>query len=205
MSSDGYKLGFCLGIIASIFIFIGYMIASFGDISNARKIEKNMENTVYLDLKNGRVVIRMLPNIAPKHVDRIKKLVRSGFYDGLPFYRVIDGFMAQCGDVSSEKKGVGEKKIPAEFTSKYSHKRGAVSMARSNDPNSADNQFFIVISDSDYLDGEYTIWGYVIDGMEYVDRIKKGDIINDGLVVNPDKIVKMSIASDVEMKKEKKE
>ena len=201
MSNDGYKLGFCFAIIASIFIFIGYMIASFGDISNARKIEANMENTVYLDLKDGRVVIRMLPNIAPKHVDRIKKLVRSGFYDGLPFYRVIDGFMAQCGDLSN-KKGIGEKKIPAEFTNKYSHKRGAVSMARSNDPNSADNQFFIVISDSDYLDGEYTIWGYVVDGMEYVDRIKKGNIVNDGLVVNPDKIIKMSIASDVEMKKE---
>ena len=144
MSDNGYKLGFCFAIAASIFVFIGYVIASFGDISKARKIETNMENTLYLDLKDGRVVIRMLPNIAPKHVNRIKKLVRSGFYNGLPFYRVIDGFMAQAGDFS-ESKNEGGEKIMAEFTNKYSHKRGAVSMARSEDPNSADNQFFIVI------------------------------------------------------------
>ncbi len=157
-----------------------------------------MENTLYIDLKDGRVVVRMLPNIAPKHVARIKELVRSGFYDGLTFHRVIDGFMAQGGDPLGDGTGGSGEKIPAEFTNKYSHKRGAVSMARSNDPNSADSQFFIVTTDSLYLDGQYTIWGYVIDGMEYVDKIKKGDVMNDGIVNKPDKIIKMSIAADVE-------
>ena len=192
--------GFFYSLFASVLFVIGYMTLS-DDYATAKKIETNMENTLYMDLKDGRVVIRMLPNIAPKHVARIKELVRSGFYDGLTFHRVIEGFMAQGGDPLGNGTGGSGKTIPAEFTNKYSHKRGAVSMARSNELNSADSQFFIVTNDSTYLDGQYTIWGYVIEGMEFVDNIKKGSILENGLVRNPDKIIKMTIASDVEKKK----
>ena len=159
-----------------------------------------MENTLYLDLKDGRVVIRMLPDVAPKHVARIKELVRSGFYNGLTFHRVIGDFMAQGGDPNGNGTGGTGKKIPAEFTKKYSHKRGAVSMARAQNIDSADSQFFIVTADSTYLDGQYTIWGYVVSGMEFVDNIKRGNPMQDGLVQNPDKIIKMTIASDVKGK-----
>ena len=192
--------GFFYSLFASVLFVIGYMTLS-DDYATAKKIETNMENTLYMDLKDGRVVIRMLPNIAPKHVERIKELVRSGFYDGLTFHRVIEGFMAQGGDPLGNGTGGSGKTIPAEFTNKYSHKRGAVSMARSNELNSADSQFFIVTNDSTYLDGQYTIWGYVVEGMEFVDNIKKGSILENGLVKNPDKIIKMTIASDVERKK----
>ena len=135
-----FKGAFC----ALIVCFIGcVMVFALSDrFANARKIENNLENTLYLDLKDGRVVIRMLPNIAPKHCDRIKELVRSGFYNGLTFHRVIEGFMAQGGDPLGNGTGGSGKNIPAEFTKKYSHKRGAVSMARASDPNSADSQFF---------------------------------------------------------------
>ena len=182
-----------VGLISVITIF-----AMSDKFANARKIETNLENTIYLDLKDGRVVIRMLPNIAPKHCARIKELVRQGFYDGLTFHRVIEDFMAQGGDPLGNGTGGSGKNIPAEFTNKYSHKRGAVSMARAQDINSADSQFFIVLADSTYLDGQYTIWGYVVDGMEFVDKIKKGDTLKNGLVDNPDKIIKMSVASDIE-------
>jgi len=192
---------FC-ALFASVLFFIGYITLS-DNFATAKKIETNIENTLYLDLKDGRVVIRMLPNVAPKHVARIKELVRQGFYDGLTFHRVIEGFMAQGGDPLGNGTGGSGKNIPAEFTMKYSHKRGAVSMARAGDPNSADSQFFIVTNDSAYLDGQYTIWGYVVEGMEYVDNIKKGNIIENGIVKNPDKIIKMSIASDVERKNRK--
>ena len=192
--------GFFYSLFASVLFVIGYMTLS-DDYATAKKIETNMENTLYMDLKDGRVVIRMLPNIAPKHVARIKELVRSGFYDGLTFHRVIEGFMAQGGDPLGNGTGGSGKTIPAEFTNKYSHKRGAVSMARSNELNSADSQFFIVTNDSTYLDGQYTIWGYVVEGMEFVDNIKKGSILENGLVKNPDKIIKMTIASDAERKK----
>ena len=142
----------------------------------------------------------MLPEIAPKHVARIKELVRQGFYNGLVFHRVIEDFMVQGGDPTGTGAGGSGVKIPAEFSMKYSHKRGVVSMARAQDINSADSQFFIVLADSTYLDGQYTIWGYVVSGMEFVDKIKKGNLISNGLVQDPDKIIKMSIASDVEKK-----
>ena len=200
MKLSSIMKGFIGSLVVSILIFVGYMTLS-DNFATAKKIETNIENTLYMDLKDGRVVIRMLPNVAPKHVARIKELVREGFYDGLTFHRVIEGFMAQGGDPLGNGTGGSGKNIPAEFTQKYSHKRGAVSMARASDPNSADSQFFIVTSDSTYLDGQYTIWGYVVEGMEFVDNIKKGNIIDNGLVNNPDKIIKMSIASDVEKKK----
>lgn len=198
MRKSNFFKGFFVAIGLSCIVCFTYMNST--KMGLARKIETNMENTLYLDLKDGRVVIRMLPDVAPKHVARIKELVRSGFYNGLTFHRVIEGFMAQGGDPLGNGTGGSGKKIPAEFTKKYSHKRGAVSMARAQDPNSADSQFFIVTADSTYLDGQYTIWGYVVSGMEFVDNIKKGNSMQNGLVQDPDKIVKMTIASDVKGK-----
>ena len=153
------------------------------------------ENTLYLDLKDGRVIIELLPQVAPKHVARIKELVRQGFYDGIVFHRVIDGFMAQTGDPTGTGMGGSGKKLPAEFNSEP-HVRGTVSMARAMDPNSADSQFFICFADARFLDRQYTVWGKVTSGMEFVDKIKKGDSRQNGTVSNPDKIVKMQVAAD---------
>ena len=153
------------------------------------------ENTLYLDLKDGRVVIELLPKAAPKHVARIKELVRQGFYDGIVFHRVIDGFMAQTGDPLGTGMGGSGKKLAAEFNSEP-HVRGTVSMARAMDPNSADSQFFICFADARFLDRQYTVWGKVVSGMEFVDKIKKGDPNRNGVVYNPDKSVKMQVAAD---------
>ncbi len=153
------------------------------------------ENTLYLDLKDGRVIIELLPKVAPKHVARIKELVRQGFYDGIVFHRVIDGFMAQTGDPLGTGMGGSGKKLAAEFNSEP-HVRGTVSMARAMDPNSADSQFFICFADARFLDRQYTVWGKVVSGMEFVDKIKKGDPNRNGVVYNPDKIVKMQVAAD---------
>ena len=158
---------------------------------------QDYENIVYMKLKDGMVVIELFPDKAPKHVEQIKRLVRSGFYDGLTFHRVIDGFMVQGGDPKGDGTGGSGKKIPAEF-SKVPHKRGILSMARAQDPNSADSQFFIVLKDSPFLDGQYTVFGRVISGMEFVDKIKKGNPSQNGTVLNPGKIISMAIASDVE-------
>jgi peptidylprolyl isomerase len=158
---------------------------------------QDYENIVYMKLKDGMVVIELFPDKAPKHIEQIKRLARSGFYDGLMFHRVIDGFMVQGGDPKGDGTGGSGKKIPAEF-SKVPHKRGILSMARAQDPNSADSQFFIVLKDSPFLDGQYTVFGRVISGMEFVDKIKKGNPSQNGTVINPDKIISMAIASDVE-------
>lgn len=162
---------------------------------------RDMENTLYLQLKDGRVVIEMFPDKAPKHVARIKELVREKFYDGIVFHRVIEGFMAQAGDPTGTGAGGSDKlNIPAEFSG-LSHTRGTVSMARrGNDVNSANSQFFIVFKDSDFLDGQYTIWGRVVEGMEFVDKIKRGEGQN-GMVQDPDKIITLQVAADVEPKK----
>lgn len=157
----------------------------------------DLENTLYLDLKDGRVVIELRPDLAPNHVKRIKELTRQGFYDGVVFHRVIDGFMAQTGDPTGTGMGGSGQKLNAEFNSEP-HVRGAVSMARAGDPNSADSQFFIVLADSNFLDNQYTVWGKVTSGMEFVDKIKKGDSNNNGAVSNPDKIIKMQVAADAE-------
>ncbi|MGE3714342.1 MAG: peptidylprolyl isomerase [Alphaproteobacteria bacterium] len=154
------------------------------------------ENTLYMTLKTGRVTIEMRPDLAPNHVARIKELTRKGFYDGLTFHRVIEGFMAQTGDPKGDGTGGSGQNIKAEFNKEH-HGRGAVSMARAGDPNSADSQFFIVFSDAPHLDGQYTYWGKVTDGMEHVDRIKKGDAYDNGAVKNPDTIIKMQVAADV--------
>lgn len=149
-----------------------------------------LENTLYLDLKDGRVVIEMLPNLAPKHVARIKELVRQGFYNGLKFHRVIPGFMAQGGDPAGTGTGGSGQKIPAEFSSEP-FKRGIVGMARSNDPNSGDSQFFIMFDEGAFLNNQYTVWGRVVSGMEYVDNIAPGE---PPMVA--DTIVKMQLAAD---------
>ncbi|MDO8840335.1 MAG: peptidylprolyl isomerase [Parvibaculum sp.] len=151
---------------------------------------KDPENTLIMEIPHGKVVIELRPDLAPKHVARIKELAREGFYDGIAFHRVIDGFMAQGGDPTGTGSGGSGKKIPAEF-SKEPHVRGTCSMARTQDPNSADCQFFICFGDTAFLDGQYTVWGQVISGMDAVDKIKRGEPVRD-----PDRIVKMRVAAD---------
>lgn len=155
------------------------------------------ENTLYLDIPAGRVVIQMRSDLAPGHVARIKELVRKGFYDGLAFHRVIPGFMAQTGDPNGDGTGGSGQKLKAEFSDEH-HVRGTVSMARrGNDVNSGDSQFFICFADATYLDGQYTIWGQVVSGMEFVDKINAGTSSNNGAVADPTKIVKIQVAADV--------
>jgi len=154
------------------------------------------DNVLFLDLASGRVVIEMRPDLAPGHVARIKELVREGFYDGVKFHRVIEGFMAQTGDPTGTGRGGSGKKLRAEFSSEP-HVRGTLSMARSRDPDSADSQFFIVLDDAPHLDGQYTVWGKVVEGMEFVDAIKLGRGGN-GIVRDPDIVVRALIAADVD-------
>jgi peptidylprolyl isomerase len=151
----------------------------------------DLENTLYMDTTHGRVTIKLRPDLAPGHVARIKELAREGFYDGTPFHRVIEGFMAQGGDPTGTGTG-GSKKpnLKAEF-SKVPHVRGVCSMARSNDPNSANSQFFICFDDAGFLDNKYTVWGEVTSGMEHVDKIKRGEPVR-----NPDRVVKLQVAAD---------
>ena len=153
---------------------------------------RDLENTLYLDLKDGRVVIELLPDAAPKHVERIKKLTREGFYDGIIFHRVIEGFMAQTGDPTGT--GMGGSEYPdlrAEF-SRIPFERGTLGMARSQHPDSANSQFFICFDSASFLNGQYTVWGQVVEGMEHVDKIAHGEPPAD-----PDKIVRMVVAADV--------
>lgn len=156
----------------------------------------DLENTLYLQLKDGQVVIELFPELAPNHVKRIKELVRQGFYDGVVFHRVIDGFMAQTGDPTGTGSSGSGQKINAEFSNEH-HVRGTVSMARAASPNSADSQFFICFADAQFLDGQYTIWGKVVSGMEFVDKIKKGDSGDNGSVTDPDKVISIKVAADV--------
>ena len=154
------------------------------------------ENTLYLELPAGRVVIQLRPDLAPTHVARIKELVRQKFYDGLSFHRVIPGFMAQTGDPKGDGTGGSGQKLKAEF-SKESHVRGTVSMARAASPDSGDSQFFICFDTAPHLDGQYTVWGKVVEGMNHVDAIKAGGAFNNGTVKDPTKIVTMRVAADV--------
>ncbi|MBW8270021.1 peptidylprolyl isomerase [Caldovatus aquaticus] len=158
------------------------------------------ENTLILELKDGRVTIELLPQLAPRHVERIKILARRGFYDGTPFHRVIPGFMAQGGDPTGTGTGGSDlPNLPAEFSppSRARFLRGTCGMARTADPNSANSQFFIMFAPAPHLDGQYTIWGRVVAGMEAVDRIKPGDPARGGLVSNPDRIRSMKVAADI--------
>ena len=149
------------------------------------------ENTLIMQLESGPVTIRLRPDLAPGHVQRIKELAREGFYDGVVFHRVIDGFMAQGGDPTGRGTGGSNKpNLKAEF-SREPHVRGVCSMARTSDPNSANSQFFIVFDDATFLDNQYTVWGEVIDGMDHVDALPKGEPPR-----NPGKIVSMKVAAD---------
>jgi peptidylprolyl isomerase len=149
------------------------------------------ENTLVLTLDSGPVTIELRPDLAPKHVERIKELAREGFYDGVVFHRVIPGFMAQGGDPTGTGSGGSDKpNLPAEF-SKEPHARGACSMARTSNPNSANSQFFICFDDASFLDGQYTVWGKVTEGMEHVDALPKGEPPRQ-----PGKIVSMKVAAD---------
>jgi cyclophilin family peptidyl-prolyl cis-trans isomerase len=154
------------------------------------------QNTIYLDTKDGRVTIRLRPDLAPKHVAQIKALTKRGFYDGVVFHRVIDGFMAQTGDPTGTGTGRSDlPNVPAEFT-QTPYKRGSVGMARSQSPDSANSQFFICYEGCGPLTGQYTLFGEVVSGMDIVDKIKKGSAAANGQVQNPDKIVKMQLAAD---------
>jgi peptidylprolyl isomerase len=152
---------------------------------------KDPENTLILETSKGRAVISLRPDLAPNHVARIKELARKGFYDGTPFHRVIEGFMAQGGDPTGTGTGGSGKKLKAEFN-RQPHKRGTASMARAQSPDSADSQFFICFGDAGFLDGQYTVWGEVIEGMENIDKFKRGEPVRE-----PDRIVSMKVAADV--------
>lgn len=168
--------------------------------TRAKKIKhsydvKDAENSLVLKLKDGDVVIEMLADVAPNHVARIKELVRAGFYNGLKFHRVIEGFMAQTGCPNGTGTGGTGKKLKAEFN-KTPHQRGTVSMARAADINSGDSQFFICFNECGWLDGQYTVWGMVTAGMEHVDAIKKGSS-GSGAVNDPDEIISMTVVADI--------
>jgi peptidylprolyl isomerase len=161
-------------------------------------LSADLENTLYLDVKAGRVTIILRPDLAPKHVAQIKKLTREGFYDGIVFHRVIPGFMAQTGDPTGT--GTGNSKYPdlkAEFTS-TNFARGVLGMARSQNPDSANSQFFIMFAEGSFLNGQYTVFGEVIEGMEHIDAVKKGSKSNNGQVDNPDKMIKLQVAADAQ-------
>ncbi|MGO8916640.1 MAG: peptidylprolyl isomerase [Stellaceae bacterium] len=158
------------------------------------------ENTIYIDLASGRVVIELKPDLAPMTVAHIKELTRRGFYDGLSFHRVIEGFMAQTGDPRGNGSGGSGKNVKAEFSQGH-FVRGTVGLARSNDPDSGDSQFFICFKPASFLDGKYTIFGQVISGMELVDAIKKGDSGQNGMVANPDRMLRMQVAADADRQK----
>ena len=149
------------------------------------------ENTLILTLDTGPVTIKLRPDLAPNHVARIKELAREGFYDGIVFHRVIDDFMAQTGCPQGTGTGGSGKKLKAEFN-KEPHVRGTTSMARAQSPDSADSQFFICFDDAPFLNSQYTVWGKVTEGMENIDKIKRGEPVKD-----PDKIAKMQVAADV--------
>ncbi len=151
---------------------------------------KDPENTLILNITHGEVIIEMFPDAAPNHVARIKELARESFYDGIVFHRVIDGFMAQTGDPTGTGMGGSGKNLAAEFND-VPHQRGTCSMARAQSPDSADSQFFICFDASPFLDGQYTVWGQVISGMDHVDQIKRGEPVDD-----PDQIVSMRVAAD---------
>ena len=179
-------------------IFLSLFVSTI--LLGSKLMAEDKRHKIQMTLKDGVVVIETRPDVAPKHVDQIKKLIVDGQYDGVVFHRVIDGFMAQTGDVefgnssnnafNISRAGTGGSSLPniqAEF-SDVNHGRGAVSMARAQDPNSANSQFFICFNDCSFLDGQYSVWGQVIEGMEYVDNIKRGEPPAD-----PDKIIKMEI------------
>jgi peptidylprolyl isomerase len=180
----------------SLYLLLGsLLIMTAATPSKADDLKLDPENTITLETTYGPVVIKLMPEVAPKHVEQIKALTRKGFYDGIIFHRVIDGFMAQTGDPTGT--GTGGSDLPdllAEFNS-TNFGRGAVGMARSASPDSANSQFFICFNDCSFLNKQYTVWGQVVEGMQFVDQIKRGEP-----PANPDKIVKMTVLADTEKK-----
>ena len=164
-----------------LFVAISFMFAG-------ATAAMDKENTLYIDLKDGRVVIEMRPDLAPNHVKQIKKLAREGKYDGVPFHRVIEGFMVQTGCPRGDGTGGSGQKLKAEFNA-TKHGRGTVSMARAQSPDSGDSQFFICFTESPWLNGQYTVWGAVVEGMDNIDKIKRGEPVSD-----PDRIVSARMA-----------
>lgn len=178
-----------------------FMLASVTAAHAATPAAADPENTLLLQLKDGTVTIQLRPDLAPKHVERIKTLARKGFYDGIVFHRVIEGFMAQTGDPTGTGSGGSDlPDLKAEFNS-AKHITGTLSMARAGSPDSANSQFFICFKPSSFLDGQYTVFGQVTSGMEFVNNIKKGDAANNGSVSNPDKIISLKVLADVEKAK----
>lgn len=178
-------------MLKTLALLIG-SLAIMSTSSMARADALDPENTLYMDLPYGRVVIKMMPDVAPKHVERIKMLTREGFYDGVSFHRVIEGFMAQTGDPTGT--GSGGSKYPdlnAEFND-TNFGRGTIGMARTMNPNSANSQFFVCFTDCSFLNNQYTVWGQVVEGMELVDKLARGEP-----PANPDKVVSMKVAADV--------
>ncbi|MBF0560442.1 MAG: peptidylprolyl isomerase [Alphaproteobacteria bacterium] len=180
-------------LMGLVYVFLGVMMLATGKAQAG-----DPENTLIMELASGPVVIEMRPDLAPQHVARIKELTRQGFYNGVVFHRVIDGFMAQTGDPSGTGAGGSGKKLKAEFSSPSvaKHIRGTVSMARAGNPDSADSQFFICFKPAPFLNGQYTIWGQVVEGMDNVDKIKKGSESDNGRVTDPDRIITMRVAAD---------
>jgi cyclophilin family peptidyl-prolyl cis-trans isomerase len=152
----------------------------------------DLENTLILETTKGKVTIELKPEVAPNHCARIKELAREGFYDGIVFHRVIDGFMAQCGCPQGTGMGGSDKPDLAQEFNPEPHVRGTCSMARTNDPNSANSQFFICFEPSGFLDRQYTVWGQVTEGMDAIDQLKKGEPVRD-----PDSIISMKVAADL--------
>jgi peptidylprolyl isomerase len=180
----------------------GLVAGAGGSLAAPALAQSDRENTLFMDLKDGRVVIEMRPDLAPRHVERIKTLARQGFYDNTPFHRVLDGFMAQGGDPTGTGTGGARDKgfadLPDEFTpaTRARFLRGTCGMAKTQAPNTANSQFFICFAPAPFLDGNYTIWGRVVSGMENVDKIKKG-VSGSGVVQNPDRLIRMRVAADV--------
>lgn len=184
-------------------LIAGSAIAAFStgsimsETTQAQGSSLDPQNTIYMDIKYGRVVIETFPDSAPKSVERIKTLCREHFYDNTPFHRVIEGFMAQGGDPTGTGTGGSSlPDLPAEFTTRRHFVRGTCGMARTQDPNSANSQFFIMFAPAPHLDGQYTIWGQVVQGMDFVDQIKRGSG-GSGTVSDPDRIITMRVAADV--------
>lgn len=183
------------GLALSLTLSLAFNCASISNAVSAAPLQ-DPQNTIYLDTKDGRITILLRPDLAPKHVTQIKALTKRGFYNALVFHRVIDGFMAQTGDPTGTGMGKSDlPNIPAEFSAEP-FKRGTVGMARSQDPDSANSQFFICFADASFLNSKYTVVGQVVSGMDVVDKIKKGSREDNGAVTDPDRIVKMQIAAD---------
>jgi peptidylprolyl isomerase len=182
-------------ILSRRFLLAAAFAAGLAGAAQAQTQITDPENTLIMELKTGEVIIQMRPDLAPNHVAQIKKLTREGFYNNTPFHRVIPGFMVQGGDPTGRGTGGSGNKLKAEFSSER-HVRGVTSMARAQDPNSADSQFFIMLGTTPSLDGQYTVWGRVIDGMQHVDAIRKGKAEENGIVPNPDRIISLRVASD---------